>query len=162
MEIISLPPGSMILDLPAGTGRHSELFARRGHQVTVADIDPKLVQEATARLRADKPYHKGFVIDASADLPFKDGSYDVALIVDFVDEHLLASIARVVRSGGYLIHESYGAKGENWRQLLRTGRTAELLLPAFEIISYEGRATGPLDRQSEAVKLLGRRRTKAI
>ena len=38
LEELSLPPGSRILDVGCGTGRHAVELARRGYQITGVDI----------------------------------------------------------------------------------------------------------------------------
>jgi len=150
---MSLGPGSRVLDIPTGTGRHALLFAAQGHKVTVSDIDADLVRDA-ARLSGGG----GVTLDATAPLPFPAGSFDVVVVVDFVDARLLGQIGHVIRSGGWLIYESYSARGGNWRQLLPPGATTDILAGDFDIIECAARPAGPTKTEAESIKLLGRRR----
>ena len=155
----SVQERATILDLPAGTGRHSAWLVERGYRVTVADIDVSLVRQTTERLGARSHVH-GVVVDAAQDLPFHDQSFDGALIVDFVHANLLRDIGRVICSGGFLIYESYSDRGQNWRELLPTGATVAILQPSFDILDVQTRRAGPAGSSTETVKLLARRRVK--
>lgn len=46
LEELKLPPGSHILDVGCGTGRHAVELARRGYQVTGVDISSGMLAEA--------------------------------------------------------------------------------------------------------------------
>lgn len=153
IEQIDLAPGSSVLDIPTGSGRHALLFAERGHKLTVADIDAGLAQEA-AKLCGGI----GVTLDATAPLPFPPASFDAVVIVDFVHEGLLQQMGDALRSGGLLMYESYSARGGNWQQLLLPGATKAILEPEFEFIEYKSRPAGPTRCEAEVIRLLGRRR----
>jgi 2-polyprenyl-3-methyl-5-hydroxy-6-metoxy-1,4-benzoquinol methylase len=46
LDELKLPPGSRILDIGCGTGRHSVELAKRGFKVTGVDISPQMLAEA--------------------------------------------------------------------------------------------------------------------
>jgi cyclopropane fatty-acyl-phospholipid synthase-like methyltransferase len=46
LEELKLPPGSRVLDIGCGTGRHAVELARRGYQVTGVDISSGMLAEA--------------------------------------------------------------------------------------------------------------------
>ena len=46
LEELKLPPGSCILDIGCGTGRHAVELARRGYRVTGVDISSGMLAEA--------------------------------------------------------------------------------------------------------------------
>src|SRR5262245_54265254 len=57
-RLLNLGEPLRILDIPCGAGRHSVELARRGHQVTGIDFNPKVVELAkraarSAELRVD-------------------------------------------------------------------------------------------------------------
>lgn len=158
ISTLKLAPASSVLDVPCGTGRHSLYLGRLGHHVTVVDVDEALVQATVARLQASQVECTGIVADATMPLPFEPAIFDIAIITDFVDEHLLGSIGNVIRTGGHLIYESYLAQGGNWLQLLPPGRSAEILEPMFEILRSEKREVGPSGFEAESIKILARRR----
>lgn len=125
--------------------------------MTAVDIDEGLIRSTGKRLAMAGIRYRCSVADGSRALAFDDASFDLALVVDFVDEKLLSSIGRLLQIGGHLIHESYPAKGGNWSQLLPPGRTEELLAPMFEIIRREKKGVGPTRTEGERIKLLARR-----
>jgi SAM-dependent methyltransferase len=49
LELLALPHGSRILDVPCGQGRHSHLLAEAGYDVTGLDYSPTLIAAANAR-----------------------------------------------------------------------------------------------------------------
>lgn len=109
---LSVGPGTRVLDLGCGMGRHSHEALRRGATVTAADIDRKALKHveavAAAMLEAGEVTEGGSLVVATADalkLPFSDGSFDV-VIVSEVFEHIpedragMAEVFRVLRPGG--------------------------------------------------------------
>lgn len=46
IEELGLTPGSMILDIGCGTGRHSVALAQRGYRMTGVDLSPGMLAEA--------------------------------------------------------------------------------------------------------------------
>jgi SAM-dependent methyltransferase len=152
-----LAQASSVLDLPCGTGRHSLFLGKIGHFITISDINATLVHETAERLRLEGVKCNGVATDATKLLPFKRASFDLVVITDFVDEYLLSSIGCFLRMGGYLIYESYAAKGGNWLQLLPPGRTDEVLKPMFEVLRREQKCAGPNGAEAESIKLLARR-----
>lgn len=102
----SLAPGSRILDLGAGIGRHALAFAAMGHQVAAVDA-----AEASVAAIAAAAFAQNRQIDtqhaAMTDLPFAAASFDHVLawnVISHGDESVvrktLAEIARVTRPGG--------------------------------------------------------------
>ena len=97
-------PGEKVLDLATGTGWGSRLVARRGAQVTGADISSALLAVAAERARGeglDITYQLG---DAEQ-LPFATGEFDAVISTCGVmfasrPDAAAAELARVCRSGG--------------------------------------------------------------
>src|SRR5687767_3094401 len=46
LEVFNLPPGSRVLDVGCGVGRHSIELARRGYKVTGIDFSAAMLAEA--------------------------------------------------------------------------------------------------------------------
>jgi SAM-dependent methyltransferase len=82
-------------------------------------------------------------LDANVDLPFRDHSFDLVLIVHYVHKGLLSRVARLISPGGFLIYETYGGQGENWRTLPVHGELEEELSPNFSIIKRREAPVGP-------------------
>ncbi|MFP5505942.1 MAG: class I SAM-dependent methyltransferase [Gammaproteobacteria bacterium] len=103
-EAADVRAGERVLDVAAGNGNATLAAARRFAQVTSTDYVPHLLEKGAGRARAEGLDILFQVADAE-DLPFADGSFDVALSsfgVMFAPEHRRAAreLLRVVRSGG--------------------------------------------------------------
>jgi SAM-dependent methyltransferase len=110
---LGLPPGSRLLDLCCGHGRHAVPLARLGYQVTGLDLSRRLLDRAAA-LAAGEGQHVGLVAADMRRLPFADGSFDAVLNLfnafgyledDAQDELVLAEVARVLVPGGRFLQE---------------------------------------------------------
>ena len=103
-EAADVRAGERVLDVAAGNGNATLAAARRFAEVTSTDYVPALLDKGRERARAEGLKVEFKVADAE-DLPFADGSFDVALStygVMFTPEHRRAAreLLRVVRSGG--------------------------------------------------------------
>jgi SAM-dependent methyltransferase len=99
-------PGSRVLDLGAGVGRHALALARAGHAVTAFDAAPAGLAALAAAAKAEG-LHIDTVEGMMTDLPFDDTSFDHVLswnVIYHGDETIVrrstAGIARVLRAGG--------------------------------------------------------------
>jgi SAM-dependent methyltransferase len=115
-ELVNLVPGTRVLDVGCGTGRHAVPIAAMGAEVVGVDLSPAMLEQAAARATAagvDVTWVEG---DAR-DLPHHLGAFDAVLclcegafglLADGVapidhDRAVLASIHRVLRPGGRLV-----------------------------------------------------------
>lgn len=114
LELLGLPVGSRILDVPCGWGRHTRLFAEVGFEAVGADISWPLLRRAAetgGSIRAR-------VHLAAADvrtLPFRDATFDAVVNVftslglfgsDADDIAALREARRVTVPGGKFLLES--------------------------------------------------------
>jgi len=126
----------LALDIPCGHGRHSLLLAKLGMQVISADLDPTALLAARAANREQLRTILALRLDANRPLPFKDGVFDLVVVVHFSLFEIVRSVAPVLKVGGHLILETYGAQGENWRELPRKDDVASQLARQFELLKY--------------------------
>ncbi|GJD57996.1 class I SAM-dependent methyltransferase [Methylobacterium dankookense] len=108
-------PGEQVLDLATGTGWTSRIVARRGAQVTGADISADLLAFAAEQARAeglDIRYQLG---DAES-LPFADDAFDAVISTCGVmfasrPEAAATELARVCRKGGRICLTTWLSEG---------------------------------------------------
>ena len=109
-------PGSRVLDLGSGVGRHALALARSGHHVTALDA----ASEGLAEMRR-KATAEGLTIAAlegpMTDLPFDTDSFDHVVswnVIYHGDESVvrasIAEIARVLRPGGTFLGTMLSAR----------------------------------------------------
>ena len=125
----------LVLDIPCGRCRHALALNRIGLRVVAADLD-------IATLHSSANIEPGLMrvqLDANRDLPFLPGIFDLAIVVHPHTLGLLATVPLIVRPGGYLILETFGAHGHNWRRLPRPGEVSDRLSSDFEILEYAER-----------------------
>jgi SAM-dependent methyltransferase len=110
MEILGLPSGARILDVPCGQGRHAHLLAEAGFDVDGFDYSPDLLAKARARgTGANLRYTKGDM----RRLPARwTGRFDAVLnlFTSFGffaepadDRQVVDEFARMLKPGGVLI-----------------------------------------------------------
>jgi len=103
-EAVDLRSTDRVLDVAAGNGNASLAAARRYADVTATDYVPELLAYARRRADADGLPITTQVADAE-DLPFDDGTFDVALSTYGVmfspdQERAASELVRVVKPGG--------------------------------------------------------------
>jgi len=113
-DLLGLPCGARVLDVPCGWGRHTLLLAEADHAAFGADISEPLLAQAAAGARAAALPVRFAGADMRA-LPFRAGSFDAVLnvftslglfLTDEEDGRVLREALRVLRPGGTLLLES--------------------------------------------------------
>ena len=90
-----VPAGSMVLDIPCGTGRMTELLADLGMTVTAADISDSMMNHAKAR-SARTHSQVRFVKADIENLEFSDASFEAIATIRLL-HHMPSSVrARVL------------------------------------------------------------------
>ena len=126
LEVLALPVGARVLDVPCGQGRHAHLLAEAGFDVTGLDLSPTLLALAKRRgTGATLRYVKG---DMRA-LPAKwsgrfDGLVNVFTSFGFFlnpadDARVVGEFARVLKPGGVLVWHGGSRDGVMARFLSR-------------------------------------------
>ena len=102
-EILDGLPAGTALDAACGTGRVSELLARRGHRVVGVDSSPEMLDRARTRV-PEGDFRSGDL----ERLPVPDASVDL-VVCSLALTHVpglgpvMAEFARVLRPGGHLV-----------------------------------------------------------
>ena len=110
--LAGVEPGSDVVDVPCGYGRHTIALARAGYRVVGVDRSQTLLDEA--KRRAGHERWPKFVRADYRELPLPDASADAAVnlfsslgyLGDEEDVHVLSEIRRVLRPGGRLVVET--------------------------------------------------------
>lgn len=97
-----LPRTGRALDLAGGGGRHALWLARRGLDVTLADISPAALEIANRRAAAAGVAIQTVAIDLETE-PFPPGPWDLIVSFHFLLRPLLAKIPSALAPGGLLL-----------------------------------------------------------
>ena len=159
LDLLGLPSGARVLDVPCGQGRHAHLLAEAGFRVDGIDLSPQLL--ARARARGTGPalqYHEG---DMRRLPPAWTGRFDAVLnlftsfgfFADPADDRqVLSEFARALRPGGILVWHGGDRDGVMARFLHRdwwqtsdgTFHAQERTFdPLSAILTIESRWSGP-------------------
>lgn len=139
LDVLALPVGARILDVPSGQGRHAHLLAEAGYDVDGVDFSRKLL--SVARKRGTGPnlrYTQGDM----RKLPSKWTNRFEAVLNLFTsfgffahpadDARVVKEFARVLKRGGLLIWHGGSRDGVMARFLARDWWTSEKTLFAQE------------------------------
>jgi SAM-dependent methyltransferase len=107
LELLALPVGARILDVPCGWGRHTVLLAEQGYDAVGADLSPDLLQHGASGPR--------YVAADVRMQPFAAAAFDAVINVftslglfldDREDLNALREAHRLLRVGGRFLLES--------------------------------------------------------
>jgi len=138
------------LDVACGGGRHALLLASRGYAVVAADFARSAL--LALRARAATVQLAGTVDVVAADAtrwPFGAATFDVIVVVDFLDRALLPTLRDAVAPGGALVIETFMLGQERYGHprnpdyLLRAGELRETCRGWTIVLAHEGESTTP-------------------
>ena len=127
-----LPPGSHVLDLACGHGRHVHWLARAGHRITAIDRDPALLAPLASLATT-------VVADLEADpWPLPGRTFDAVVVTNYLWRALFPALKGAVAPGGLLIYETFALA----HAALGRPRRPEFLLRPGELIGvlHDGRS----------------------
>jgi SAM-dependent methyltransferase len=144
-----IPPFGTVLDLAAGSGRHSRFLLEQGHSVLAVDRDIEALADIgdvrLSLLQADLE---------SDPWPFGDRRFAGVVVTNYLHRPLLASLVAAVGEGGAFIYETFAegnaafGRPSNPDFLLRPGELLKAVCGALEVVAYEH---GQVERPRPAV-----------
>ena len=118
-KTFDVKPGSRLLDVPCGNGRHSIELVRRGYRLTGIDLSDEFLAAARAGLDAD--WRKGDMRELEMEPSAFDGAFCFGNSFGYLDHAgagaFLSALAGALKPGAKLVIE--------------TGVTAESILPTL-------------------------------
>jgi 2-polyprenyl-3-methyl-5-hydroxy-6-metoxy-1,4-benzoquinol methylase len=148
----ALPPHSRALDIACGYGRNAIWLARKGYFVEAIDIDADRIEFGARNAGRAGDAISWRVADIEQDLRLETANFDLAIIVHYYSRSIIRRTTNALRPGGYLLLETFGAHGENWRGLPVLGEVKRLL-PANAIsVHHSEKKVGP-DKDRAVVRL---------
>lgn len=157
-----------ILDVACGGGRNAVLLAYLGARVIGVDRDLELTRQGLNRLRGTLFGEcLGSITIEECDLirdawPFGSESMGAVINVHFLHEPLIRQFLDSLKPGGFLLLETVGGHGENFRELPVAGRLRGLISENLNLLEYRERPCGPPELRRVAVKLLGTKKIRDI
>jgi SAM-dependent methyltransferase len=131
-----LAPGSTVLDVACGQGRHMQWFAGRGHAVTGVDRSAEAIEAASA-------FGRTVTADIEAGpWPFAGRSFGAVVVTNYLWRPRMADIVAAVAPGGVLLYETFAAGNETVGKPSRPDfllQPGELLAACRElrVVAYE-------------------------
>ena len=134
-----LAPGTDVLDVACGGGRHTRFLAARGQHVTAVDRDPRV-----GEWLADVPEARILVADLEADRwPFGDRRFGGMVVTNYLHRPLFPHLLDALAPGAMLIYETFAAGNERFGRpsnpdfLLRNGELLEIVRGRLHVLGYE-------------------------
>jgi SAM-dependent methyltransferase len=153
LSALTLHEGSAVLHAGCGYGRNSALLSKYNLNVVAADFSHKSFSNSWY---LDHKNINPIVLDCRKPLPFKSNSFSAAIIIHFYNKYLIENLIDIIKPSGFLIYESIGGNGENWRELGVSGEVKKILEKTFIIKHYTERLVGP-DKKYATVKLVAQK-----
>lgn len=136
-------PGSTVLDLACGTGRHALAAAALGARVVAIDKDPARLEIAQQEAKSRGVEVDWKELDLSANWPSL-GKFDAVMVFNFLDRERMSRVLELVAHRGLLMYETFfeAQKEFGWgptkdAHLLRSGELFHLVKPLLVIHGRE-------------------------
>jgi SAM-dependent methyltransferase len=133
--------GTAVLDVAAGSGRHTRLFLQRGHPVTAVDRDVAALRAIADAIADDPPEVIVADLEAAA-WPLAGRTFGGVVVSNYLWRPLLPAIVASVAPGGVLLYETFAVGHERLGRpknpdfLLRPGELLEAVRGQLEVREY--------------------------
>lgn len=137
--------GGPVLDLACGGGRHSRLFAGRGHPVTALDIDLRGVEDLRGRaelVQAD--------LENGQPWPLADRRFAAIVVTNYLHRPLFPALLDALEPGGVLLYETFMRGNARFGRpsapafLLGSGELLERVAGRLQVVAFEqGEVSSP-------------------
>lgn len=133
----AIRPGGAVLDLAAGSGRHSRALARLGFEVDAVDRDARLFVDPPAGVK---------LLEAdleSGPWPYAGRRFDAIVVANYLHRPLLARLVDSLEPGGLLVYETFARGNERFGKpsnpdfLLVPGELLEAVRGRLRVLAYE-------------------------
>lgn len=168
---LGLGAGARALDIACGAGRNTLFLARQGLEVDALDISEVALQRLDKDAQRDGLPVVTHAHDLDQPLPFADDSFDLLIVIRYVNLTLLRPLSGLLRPGGILLIEEHlrshvrvngpgsdrfrVAPGALRRAINATGHPMQCLH------EFEGLVNDPDGSRAALARLLARRPTTA-
>ncbi|NOT09235.1 MAG: class I SAM-dependent methyltransferase [Gemmatimonadales bacterium] len=129
-------PGSRVLDLACGSGRHALAAAALGAVVTAVDKDPAGLEVGKREAKSRGLEVTWVAADLAGEWPEQLTGFDAVLVFNYLDRARMPRIIDAVAPGGILLIETFleAQKAFGWgpssdAHLLKSGELPKLLAP---------------------------------
>lgn len=159
-----LRPGTRVLDLACGQGRHSLAAAARGASVTAWDRDGPALDMGRATAAAHDLRIEWQVVDLEGEWPDVP-PFDVVLVFDYLDRGRMPRLLQSLAPGGTLVMETFmtAQRELGWgptrdEHLLARGELARLIAPLEVLHGREVLEPVDVERWRAVASVVARRR----
>ncbi|MDH3232445.1 MAG: class I SAM-dependent methyltransferase [Alphaproteobacteria bacterium] len=148
-------PGGSVLDLAAGSGRHTRYFLGLGHPVVAIDRDVSRLAELDTGTGGSEITAEVVEADleGGAPWPLAERRFDAVVVTNYLYRPLFSHLRNALAPDGVLLYETFAVGNEaygrprNPDHLLRPGELLEMARGALTVIAYEcgmvRRSAGP-------------------
>ena len=140
-------PGQ-ILDLAAGSGRHSRYFKALGHPILAVDRDVTRLQDLNGQTNIEV---REIDLETGTGWPFPGRQFAAIVVTNYLHRPLLAQFGEALLPGGILLYETFALGNERFGRpsnpdfLVHSGELLEVARRAgLTVLAYEhGEVTAP-------------------
>jgi SAM-dependent methyltransferase len=133
-----VPAGGAVLDVAAGSGRHSTLFSLLGHKVVAIDRDTTALGALSGGIeviRAD--------LENGGPWPLGTKRFAGVVVTNYLHRPLFGYLVDAVAPGGALIYETFAVGNERFGRpsnpdfLLKPGELFDAVRGRLRVVAYE-------------------------